>query len=134
MSIEITQYRNAKALDLEATIFNVEINHPEFGWIPYTLDPSDTDMTIDNADLLELIGSDYESATQAEIDNREAELVRFQRDMTLSAEVDPIVSNSLRWADMTTEQQNAWASYRTALLDIPDQDGFPHNVTWPTKP
>ena len=134
MSIEITQYRNAKALDLEATIFNVEINHPEFGWIPYTLDPSDTDMTIDNAVLLELIGSDYESATQAEIDNRKAELVRFQRDMTLSAEVDPIVSNSLRWADMTTEQQNAWASYRTALLDIPDQDGFPHNVTWPTKP
>ena len=134
MSVEITQYRNAKALDLEATIFNVEINHPEFGWIPYTLDPSDTDMTIDNAVLLELIGSDYESATQAEIDNRKAELVRFQRDMTLSAEVDPIVSNSLRWADMTTEQQNAWASYRTALLDIPDQDGFPHNVTWPTKP
>ena len=134
MSVEITQYRNAKALDLEATRFDVEINHPEFGWIPYTLDPSDTDMTIDNAVLLELIGSDYESATQAEIDNRKAELVRFQRDMTLSAEVDPIVSNSLRWADMTTEQQNAWASYRTALLDIPDQDGFPHNVTWPTKP
>jgi len=134
MSVEITQYRNAKALDLEATRFDVEINHPEFGWIPYTLDPSDTDMTIDNAVLLELIGSDYEAATQAEIDDRQAALVRFQRDAVLSTEVDPIVSNPLRWADMTTEQQNAWSQYRTDLLNITDQDGFPHDVTWPIKP
>jgi hypothetical protein len=134
MFVEITQYRNAKALDLEATRFDVEINHPEFGWIPYTLDPSDTDMTIDNAVLLELIGSDYEAATQAEIDDRQAALVRFQRDAVLSTEVDPIVSNPLRWADMTTEQQNAWSQYRTDLLNITDQDGFPHDVTWPTKP
>lgn len=134
MSIEITQYRNAKALDLEATRFHVEINHPEFGWIPYGIQPDDTDMTIDNAALLELIGSDYESATQEEIDNRESELVRFQRDTTLETEVDPIVSNPLRWADLTTEQQNAWSQYRTALLNITDQEGFPHSVTWPTKP
>jgi len=134
MSIQITQYRNAKALDLEATIFNVEINHPEFGWIPYTLDPSDTDMTIDNADLLDLIGSDYEPATQAEIDDRQANLVRFQRDMKLTTEVDPLVTNPLRWADMTTEQQNTWSQYRTNLLNITDQEGFPHSVTWPTKP
>lgn len=134
MSVSITQYRNAKALDLEATKFDVEINHPQFGWIPYTLDPSDTDMTINNAALLELIGSDYETATQAEIDNKEAELVRFQREMKLTTEVDPIVTNPLRWADLTTEQQNAWTQYRTDLLNITDQAGFPHTVTWPTKP
>lgn len=28
----------------------------------------------------------------------------------------------------------AWASYRQALRDISEQEGFPHNVTWPTKP
>jgi len=134
MSIEITQYRNAKALDLEATKFDVEINHPEYGWIPYTLDPSDTDMTIDNAVLLNLIGSDYEAATQTEIDDRQAKLVRFQRDGLLETTVDPIVSNPLRWADLTTEQQNAWSQYRTDLLNITDQEGFPHNVTWPTEP
>ena len=134
MSIEITQYRNAKALDLEATRFDVEINHPEYGWIPYTLDPSDTDMTIDNADLLDLIGSDYEAATQTEIDDRQANLVRLQRDMKLTTEVDPIVGNPLRWADLTTDQKNAWSQYRTDLLNITDQEGFPHNVTWPTKP
>jgi len=27
-----------------------------------------------------------------------------------------------------------WVAYRTALRDIPAQEGFPTNVTWPTKP
>lgn len=30
--------------------------------------------------------------------------------------------------------QSAWATYRQALRDLPEQAGFPHNVTWPTKP
>ena len=52
-------------------MFDVEINHPTFGWIAYTLNPNDTDMTIDNSKLLELIGSDYAAyvaPTQAELD------------------------------------------------------------------
>jgi hypothetical protein len=28
----------------------------------------------------------------------------------------------------------AWAIYRQALRDIPQQEGFPSNVTYPTKP
>lgn len=28
----------------------------------------------------------------------------------------------------------AWATYRQALRDIPEQEGFPTDVTWPTKP
>ncbi len=31
---------------------------------------------------------------------------------------------------MTSEQ----TAYRQALRDIPEQDGFPFSVTWPTKP
>lgn len=31
---------------------------------------------------------------------------------------------------MTAEQ----TAYRQALRDIPDQAGFPHTITWPTKP
>ena len=30
--------------------------------------------------------------------------------------------------------QAAWATYRQALRDIPNQAGFPDNVTWPNKP
>jgi len=28
----------------------------------------------------------------------------------------------------------AWAAYRQALRDIPDQSGFPFDVIWPTPP
>jgi len=135
--VTITEIRNAKSLNAENTWFDVEINHPEFGWIPYTLNPDDTDMTVSNDDLLAMIGSNFEAyvpPTQAELDAQAAAQVRAQRDWLLQNEVDPIVSNPLRWADMTAEQQAAWAAYRTALLDITDQAGFPHSVTWPTKP
>lgn len=27
-----------------------------------------------------------------------------------------------------------WAAYRQALRDVPDQPGFPFNVTWPSQP
>lgn len=60
--------------------------------------------------------------------------IREERDMKLETEVDPIVSNPLRWSSMTTEQQNAWSQYRTDLLNITEQEGFPETVTWPTKP
>lgn len=60
--------------------------------------------------------------------------VREHRDNILRNEVDPMVSNALRWASYTPEQQQAWANYRQALLDIPQQAGFPHDVVWPTKP
>jgi hypothetical protein len=29
---------------------------------------------------------------------------------------------------------DAWKIYRQALRDVPNQDGFPQNVIWPTKP
>ena len=30
--------------------------------------------------------------------------------------------------------QAAWATYRQALRDVPEQAGFPEEVTWPEKP
>lgn len=30
--------------------------------------------------------------------------------------------------------QEAWAAYRQALRDIPQQEGFPATVVWPIKP
>ena len=28
----------------------------------------------------------------------------------------------------------AWAVYRQAMLDVPQQEGFPNEVAWPNKP
>lgn len=137
MSISITEIRNAKSLQSDNTRFDVEINHPEFGWIPYTVDPSDMDTTIDNDTIMSLIGSDFEAyipPTQEELDAQAAASVRGQRDYLLQTEVDPIVSNPLRWGSLSDEQQLAFTVYRQNLLDITEQEGFPHNVVWPTKP
>ena len=60
--------------------------------------------------------------------------VRSIRNNKLRSEVDVIASNALRWADLTSDEQTAWATYRTALLDVPQQSGFPSTITWPTAP
>jgi hypothetical protein len=130
-------YRNAKYID--DTRIDCEIEHPTHGWIPYTLDPADTDMTIDNSALLAAMTSAgdvaaYVPPTQAELGEIASQVVRAERDMKLASEVDPIAGNALRWAALSAEEQAAWAAYRQALLDVPQQSGFPHNVTWPTRP
>jgi hypothetical protein len=59
--------------------------------------------------------------------------IRALRNSLLDSEVDPIVSNPLRWADLTDEKRAEWTQYRTDLLGVPQQADFP-TVTWPTKP
>jgi hypothetical protein len=137
MTVTITEVRNAASLQADNLRMDVEINHPKFGWIPYTLDPADTDTTIDNDAVMALIGADfaaYVPPTQAELDAAAAAGVRAERDRRLVTEVDPIVSNALRWADLTAAKQAEWTQYRTDLLNVPDQAGFPNTITWPTKP
>ena len=136
-TITITEVRNAQSLNAENTWFDVEINHPEHGWIPYGLNPDDTDNTVDNSVLLTLIGSDFDAyvaPTQEELDAGLAASLRAQRDQKLVNEVDPIVTNPLRWAELTDAKQAEWTQYRTDLLNLPAQAGFPNTVTWPTKP
>jgi len=135
MSILITNIRNAISLNIENTRLDVEIEHPQFGWIPYTLDPADTDTTIDNDAVMALIGDDfaaYVPPTQAELDAAAAAQVRAERDNRLT-EVDAIAGNTLRWAALDVDTQAAWSAYRQALLDVPQQSNFPHDITWPTK-
>lgn len=134
MSITITQVRNAASLQVDNARMNVEINHPVYGWAPYTLDVADTDMTVDNSEIMALIGSDfaaYVAPTEAELETAAAAQVRAERDSILVEVVDPLVSNPLRWSDLTTETQGAWATYRSALLDVPQQEGFPYTIIWP---
>ena len=136
MSIIITEVRNAASLQSDNLRMDVEINHPQHGWIPYTVDPADTDTTINNDEVMALISTDftaYVPPTQAELDAAEAASVRADRDYRL-VEVDAIAGNALRWASLNADTQAAWSAYRQALLDVPQQSNFPHDITWPTKP
>ena len=135
MAIEITEVRNAASLQSDNLRMDVEINHPQHGWIPYTVDPADTDTTIDNDEVMALIGSNftaYVAPTQAELDATTAAQVRADRDSRL-AEVDAIAGNTLRWTALDAVTQAEWSTYRQALLDVPQQAGFPNDITWPTE-
>ena len=112
------------------------------GWTPYTLDVNDADNTIDNTVLLAQMQEANDIApyvapeppTQEEIDNSNAAEIRRERNGLLASLVDPVVSNPMRWDGLTSTQQNEVTAYRTALLDITDQDTFPTSVTWPSIP
>lgn len=38
------------------------------------------------------------------------------------------------WISMSEEDQNSWLVYRQLLREIPQQERFPEDVSWPTKP
>ena len=75
------------------------------------------------------IGWDYDgtSFTEPPPPTPTAEEIRFERDRLL------VASDWTQVADAPVNQA-AWAEYRQALRDIPEQEGFPENVVWPTKP
>lgn len=56
-----------------------------------------------------------------------AEQVRSERDRLLAE------SEWTQVADAPVDQA-AWATYRQALRDVPQQAGFPHDVVWPEQP
>lgn len=61
-----------------------------------------------------------------------AALMRAERDRLLATNVDAI--NAVRWAAMSEPDRAAWTAYRQALLDVPQQAGFPLEVEWPVVP
>jgi len=70
--------------------------------------------------------AEQEAAYQARLDAEAAKAVRDRRDGLLKE------TDWMGLSDVTMPAE--WADYRNALRDIPAQVGFPHNVTWPTKP
>jgi hypothetical protein len=64
---------------------------------------------------------------EAGANDRAAEESRNKRNQLLTA------SDWTQTADAPVDQV-AWQDYRQALRDIPQQAGFPTDITWPTKP
>lgn len=73
---------------------------------------------------------DYDYDIHLKVETEES---RNQRDRLL-AELDSLVGNPLRFASYTDQQKVDLANYRQALLDVPQQSGFPLDVVWPIKP
>lgn len=58
---------------------------------------------------------------------------RSDRDSKL-AELDILVTNPLRWGDFSEDLKQKLAAYRKALLDVPQQPGYPLSIVWPIPP
>lgn len=71
--------------------------------------------------------ADMDAEAIAVVDANQATAMRKQRAEKLT-ETD--------WTQLTDAPVNSalWATYRQALRDVPTQEGFPWEVTWPTQP
>lgn len=75
----------------------------------------------------ETTAAEQEVAYKAQKDADFAKSARDSRD-SLLAECD--------WTQISdaTVDKSAWATYRQALRDLPQQAGFPATINWPVKP
>lgn len=125
--------RNPRFIREDHSIIEVEWNHPEFGWIPYSTVKNSGEpeaQAIWDQAMIQL-PLPFDKPTKEEQEKIQAAFIREERDRLLRENVDPIVSNPLRWGDMSEADQYAYKVYRQALLDITDQPQFPTNVDWP---
>ena len=90
--------------------------------------PVFTDTTDDDGNVT--TAADNEVAYKARIDSEAAASVRAERDK-LIAETDWVVVMA---KETGTNIATAMKTYRQELRDLPSAAGFPHTMTWPTKP
>lgn len=76
-------------------------------------------------DVVELISGSYYIGEEKIIEAK-SEAMRKIRDSYLVKYVDSVVSNPLRWADMTSEDQQVYKDYRQYLLNVPQSKSFPN--------
>jgi hypothetical protein len=83
-----------------------------------------------NGEFLEFDEADY---AQAEIDYAQAPIILAESVRNYRAEL-LAETDWTQLADVPQAIKDLWATYRQALRDVPQQAGFPENVTWPQKP
>lgn len=127
--------KNPRFSSFDNSAIDLEYKHPEYGWIPFTASPDDVEVM--GRDLYTLASSGafgevtpYDGLTESELLAVE---VRGERDRLLR-ELDVVVSNPLRYSEFSEEVKLELATYRQALLDVPQQEGFPDEVIWPANP
>ena len=65
---------------------------------------------------------------------QEAANARLTRDGKLIYFDRELYRNQFFWGTLTPEQQAERLAYRQALLDVPQQAGFPAEIVWPAHP
>lgn len=104
---------------------------------------------ITRAEQPDVLQAAYEMAVSEGNADAAAETARKIRDRLLADSDKEVVLDRLGlqvptgktftvWLDFLTTLGQAlngeWTRYREALRDLPEQEGFPFEITWPTKP
>ena len=101
-------------------------NQPEYNRLTQRVDHALEPELVDGKWVLRREVVDLSPEQQEAVDEGAAKSVRNKRDSLLK-ETD--------WYGLTdVTMPTEIAVYRQTLRDITDQDGFPHTITWPTKP
>jgi hypothetical protein len=106
-------------------LFALERKYPTM--VPEFIGECDDDTELIDGFLKVLDEAEVAQEQQAEADSQ-AHRVRVNRTLRLQA------SDWTQGKDIANEVSTAWATYRQALRDVPSQEGFPWNVTWPETP
>ena len=116
-------YRNAVYSRSNNSMIDCEINHSEYGWIPYTL------TSASNNAMWNTVTSGSVGAYSDPSDSVLYVQLRSTRDKLL-ADSDWTQAND---SPLAAEKKVEWASYRTALRNLPSSSDWP-DVTFPTEP
>jgi hypothetical protein len=121
------KYRNPKYTEYGS--IDCEIEHPTYGWIPFTA--SDKDCENHGRILFHQIKKDGKITKYVPPVVSKEELtkeIRYERDLLLQE------TDWTQLPDVPDATKQKWAEYRQALRDVTSQPNFPHSVVWPVKP
>lgn len=104
-----------------------EINHPEYGWIPFTASPDD-DREYGRELFEQLSVGTVKPADAGALAEEQDRVARERRTTELKE------SDWTQLPDVPLETTDAWSLYRQALRDITEQPGYPSTIVWPQKP
>jgi hypothetical protein len=127
--MQLEYAKNTVWANAEHTLIDCEINHPAYGWIPFTASPEDVEAhgrelfaALSKGDVSEYVPPP--APTTEEL----AAAARAERNALLAA------TDWTQAADVPQATKDKWAPYRQALRDVPAQSGFPASIVWPAKP
>ena len=113
----------------EHTMIDCEINHPTYGWIPFTASLDDVEAhgrevftALSKGDAAEYVPPPLPTTEEL------AAAARAERNALLAA------TDWTQAADVPQTTKDKWAPYRQALRDVTEQSGFPSEIQWPSKP
>lgn len=126
------EYRNPVFATEDESRIDCEINHPEYGWIPFTCDPTDTAPIFDTEALFNQMVPNAAAYVPPPPPSVE-EIAAYNREIR-----DALLKES-DWSqlpDVSDEITSAWVTYRQALRDITNHANWPNlsDSDWPTKP